>query len=661
MATETTKVVLDLDNKEFVKKLKESLGLLGELGKTDSVSDLGKAFVSVGTVAGVAAAAVLAVKTAIDLSEEAEHIKQVNKSFESLAENAGLAADVIKSQLIKATKGLADDTEVLQAANRAIIEMGGNAAKIPETMELARKYTAAFGGELIQNFEGINHALATGSERMLRQYGITVDTDKAQREYAKSLGIGVQFLTDAGKKQAVMNEALEEAKKKFAGVDESISQTTQNMKKMSVSLSEIKEAAILAWDKILGPTVQNATQNLANGFHNLAVQVKAAFGSGEEQAAAQKEVLEHNIEQLKQKMELNKKIGVENDTYTLQLQKLQSQLDKINESEEHSMHLAQMKAAAGQGAPEKAVDVAPQVDYEKLKEARLKFEKELEDIRMKRTEADLQYGTNVEQVEKAFHEQQVTMTKEAELQKDQLRKEGLDKGVITQQQYADAVANIDQTLNDKMKNNNEELNAARIRALDNYQKSATSASAGISAAFRKGSTQAKMDLTNWGKTGGIVFDSVKKRSVEAFKAMGDGSKSAGEAMRGFMFGSIADTAEAKGTEMLLSGLWPPNPIAIAGGGALIALAEALRSQAQGSSKMSGGGGGGGGGAGASAQSTDSASAAEKPQAEAQHKKVVTLNVHGNLYETEQTRTRLMDMIREAGDFTDFNLKQIGQQ
>lgn len=74
------------------------------------------------------------------------------------------------------------------------------------------------------------------------------------------------------------------------------------------------------------------------------------------------------------------------------------------------------------------------------------------------------------------------------------------------------------------------------------------------------------------------------------------------------------------------------------------------SKGKGESVSSGGATGGGG----------SQAEAYKPEMQDQNKKAVTLQIQGNYYETEQTRTRLMEMIREVGDFTDFNLKQVGK-
>ena len=162
------------------------------------------------------------------------------------------------------------------------------------------------------------------------------------------------------------------------------------------------------------------------------------------------------------------------------------------------------------------------------------------------------------------------------------------------------------------------------------------------------------------KAGEITFNSFKTRSVEAFKAMGDGSKSGADAVKGFMLGSLGDIAMEYGTFHLINGAATYNFVEVAEGGALIALGAALQSMgsSSGSSSSSASSGGGGGGAGPAGISDPGSPATPAPQAA--QTKSLTVAISGNIFETDQTRTRMMDMIRQAGDFTDFNLKQIGQ-
>jgi len=213
----------------------------------------------------------------------------------------------------------------------------------------------------------------------------------------------------------------------------------------------------------------------------------------------------------------------------------------------------------------------------------------------------------------------------------------------------------------KIRASEQKTDEIRLKALENAAKYSTSTASGISKSFAVEAQKSQMALKNFGTFGTTVFTSLKKNSVSAFEALGNGSKTAGEAMKGFLFGSIADIAQAQGELHIANGIATYNPIEFGEGGVLIALASALRSQASGSSSLSSGGGGGGGGGGASASSTDTSGAAQKPTDNAlPQQKHVTLNIHGNVLNNDQTRTYITDLVREASDATDFSINKIGQ-
>src|SRR3990167_1747747 len=90
-------------------------------------------------------------KAIFDLVAEGEKVAQIDRSFGALAKSAGLSADAIRNGLVGAAQGLADDTDIIQAANRGIVALGAQADKLPEVMDLARKATTLFAGDLVQN------------------------------------------------------------------------------------------------------------------------------------------------------------------------------------------------------------------------------------------------------------------------------------------------------------------------------------------------------------------------------------------------------------------------------------------------------------------------------------------------------------------------------
>jgi len=657
MADDITKVVLDLDNSEFVSKLKESLGLMDKFGSGENLKSLVETLTTAGEILGVVAAAGLAVKAAVDFTTEAEKINQINNSFMALAKSVGLSGTELKEKLLTATKGLIDDTDLLEAANKAIIMMGDNANRIPEIMELARKATVVFGGSITENFNNLSMALQNGNTRMLRHYGLVVDSTKAQDAYAKSLGVSRDYLDDAGKRLAVMNAALEAGEEKFKNIDENSLQATNGLKRISNAMHDIGEVALHVWDVVFGPAVKAGINALADIFGKIATQAKSLFGTQAQQLEANHELLEQHkksLESIITYYEAHPALGMGEAAAKArkELEEVNQQLAKNNSETEKKIALEKQSADAQKGGGS--------VDTEKLLRDRQKFEEELAKLHKARIDSDLKAETDADTAEMMVHQQSTAIQAQADAQWAQKRKQMIDLGLTDSQQMEKARVDIYQKANNQILENERKVNQERLNALKNLELANQNSVKGITAAFKSEGEAAKQNFNNMSKFGHTAFNAIGSNAKDAFVALGNGSKNAADALRGFFFGAIGDIAEQQGEIMLLMGLWPPNPVAIAAGGALIALGAALKSMGTGSS--GGVSAGGGGGASASAADTSSTidSSAQTTAATQAAKKTVSINIQGNYFETDQTRTRLMDIIRQSGDQTDFQLKQIGQ-
>ena len=666
MADESTKVVLDLDNSQFVEKMKEALGLKNDFLSTENFGELAEKLGEIGAVAGVVTAGIIAVKGAIDLAMEAEKIRQVNSSFAALASSVGLSSEKLKEQLIEASKGLVSETDLLQAANGAIVKMGENANRLPEIMELARKATVVFGGELTDNFNQLSTALASGNVRMLKHYGIVVDATKAQDEYAAKLGISREYLDDTGKRLAVMNAALEQGKTKFANINEETLKTTNNVHKIGVAFTELKEIAVLAWDKVAGPWVSKMVEGVAKSVHSLVLSFKSVFAEGEEQEKAKKELLEQQIEKNKEQLEIAKKV---NDPALIKttedaLKKQQEELDQLNAKEKvrteekKKQNDEQQKAVALSEAEQQKKSG---VDTEKVIKERQKLASELSKINKQVTDEQLKSESDITKFDEEQAAKKVAIEKAAQEQIKRVRKEAKDAGLQNDKQVAEITSGIEKKAQLDIQQVDRQTDQERLRILKNYETVNKNTNKGIVAGWDYMGEKSKQDFHNMAKFGEQSFNVIGQNATKAFENLGKGSQNAAEALKGFMFGAIGQIAEQQGEAMLLMGLWPPNPVAIAAGGALIALGAALQSAGGGGggSTVSGGGGGGGSVSATSASATAPGGAQPTPQA-APPAKHISVNIAGHYMETDQTRTALMDIIRQAGDMTDFNLKQIGQ-
>jgi hypothetical protein len=213
--------------------------------------------------------------------------------------------------------------------------------------------------------------------------------------------------------------------------------------------------------------------------------------------------------------------------------------------------------------------------------------------------------------------------------------------------------------NNRKKTLENELMELRLRNADQEVNAARYSADGMAAAMKRGSLQAKADLKDMGKRGDAVFKDFNKNFTDSVTTWATTSAHGADIIKGFFFNMLGDRAQAEGKLLIASSIWPPNPIGLAAGAGLLGLGAFLKSKAggAGSSDMSGGSSGGGGGASAAGGVADGGTTVAR---EEQKKKSVTVQVMGNYFETEQTKTRLMEIIRESTDATDFKYVQIGQ-
>jgi hypothetical protein len=248
---------------------------------------------------GILLGAIEAVKGALETVFDAEAIRATNAQFELLAENAGLVGENLKSGLAQAADGLVDDTDLIRAANKALVAMGSTAKDLPQIMDLARKATAVFGGSVAQNFELMSQAISNGQTRALKNLGIVIDQEEAYRKFAMTLGVSTQELTEAGKQQAIMNAVLAQGDTNFKNVDDALLKNTNSWQQLKVTFEQIKEVATLAFEKLAGPAVHNILSNLGSMAQDAKRAITASLGEGSEQAAAKAEILRSKIMEIK--------------------------------------------------------------------------------------------------------------------------------------------------------------------------------------------------------------------------------------------------------------------------------------------------------------------------------------------------------------------------
>jgi len=681
MADTKQTFLLDLDIKKFTEEALKAKGSIQEIGNAENLSGLLEGLISVGAGLAVLGTAAFALKTTFDLVFEGEQIKRTNALFEQMADSIGVIGEKFKEDLVGAAKGLADDTDILNAANKAIVTMGDSAKRLPEIMDLARRVTMSFGGDMIERFEQLNYAIASGSQRMLRQNGIMLDTDKVIKDYAKSMGVTTDMLTEAGRKQAILNAALEYGKqriKEVQGAEDSALTTSQQLKN---ALKEIGDTIVLAFEKLAGPAVRSFLKGLRDMAREVGFYFKSSFGEGAEKAAADIAVLRDKIHLLEEDikgLEANKGkkrnfferlLGLEDVDVTLAKEKkalgeMQSQLAAAEAKEKAEKENTEAEAKK-RHENEKARTQEKLVDLDKLREKEYRLREDIMRLKEQAARKDVENASNEEELNRARHERQIIEEQDFQIKKIELERQANQVKGTLRQLYLTQIDALEQEHLEQQREHMRQYNAEYGRMLDNQLKMAQSFGDGFSGSARKAYHDAMGGMTQMARLGQTTFNVMKNRGSEMFQSFGkaaiDGSQSAADIMKGFFLNALGDIAQRQGELYLAMGLIPGQQEYLAAGAALLALSGVLHalggsSGASAGSSISdvGGGGGGGGGIGGSDTSGSQAAAQATPQ------KSVTVQIMGHYFETEQTKTKLMDMIRDATDATDFKYVQIGQ-
>jgi hypothetical protein len=761
---------LNLDTKEFVDGVLHAKGTILELGNAENLEGLLRGLTEAGVVLGTVGVAVLALKTAFDMTLEAETIDRVNKQFVMLGKNAGVVTATMKEQLVAATGGMAAETEVLQAANKAFIELGASAAKLPQIMQLAKQYTAAFGGDLVQNFENLNRAIASGNQRMLKQMGIVVDINKAHEAYAKSIGVAVNNLSDEDKRQATLNAVLDKGSKSLKGITADSKSATVQWQQMKVAVKEFwEQLSIAVGDSTAGSLVRRLTEDVKMLSQSWTTWLKASTGKGLDGAQAQVTILKGKLGELRAELnKFEKARSVAHDEkavegYTFRIEKLkakmkeyQAQLDQATgnvkkfEAEQDKATEKQKKEAAekntgkGRGDQEKikASQAKFEADLARLREERVQSEikanqtiiqydqlaaQQRDDIAIKsaanikklQTDRDLteqQKNQLIEQeqanlsIKLMDHDRQVLENKkkmiqqEMQLTSDMDRYEALSsqqdlmfkeehnaRSLMLDRQFDEQKTQIENQKNltdDQRKQMLDQLESQRKQAhlqeeqtyqdqllqiqiqaeaqkealLQRWVANSDNAAESFAKGFASASIRAQRDLSNFGAQGAKVAGIFQSHMVNAFMQVGEGSKKGSEIVKEAAFGMIADIAQEYGAMLLLTSIWPPNPVGLAAGAGLLVLSGYLRSQ----SNKAGGGFSGGtstsgsvsgmGDLGGAPSALGNTSLAQDTQKQA---KSVHLEVHGDLIETEAAQRHITEMVRNAMDATDFSIQKVG--
>jgi len=212
------------------KKTKDDLkgvdSLIGKIGKTA---------VKVGASFFAARGLITGFKKMIDLSGQFQKVEQ---GFDNLARAQGFSAQTL-DKLTKATDGTISSLDLMQQANNAmLLGIFDSEEQMANMFDAAQRLSSALGQTTTFGIESLVTGLGRQSKLMLDNLGIMIDVEKANKDYARALGISTRQLTDQQRKQAFVNAAMFSANTLVSQLGEEQLTLADNILQMKVAIDE---------------------------------------------------------------------------------------------------------------------------------------------------------------------------------------------------------------------------------------------------------------------------------------------------------------------------------------------------------------------------------------------------------------------------------------
>lgn len=209
--------------------------------------------------AGVAAGVGLIAKAAWDLGESAVPVMRLRDSFQQVAQSYGQSGDEMLAAMKKASQGTIAEGDLMLAANRAmLLGVAASADEMSGLIDVAAKRGAAMGLSTAQAFNDIVTGIGRMSPMILDNLGITVDAENTFTAYAAAIGKTAAQLSDAEKKQALLNRIIADS----AGLAQP---AVDDMARMNVAIVEAKQAM----GELFAPAVLAVASGIADQAERL--------------------------------------------------------------------------------------------------------------------------------------------------------------------------------------------------------------------------------------------------------------------------------------------------------------------------------------------------------------------------------------------------------
>lgn len=219
-----------------------------------TLSKFNKTFLAMAAAAGAAKIAGEAWQAAIAGSQ----MIKAERSFASMAQSVGQDINEIAEAMQEASGGAVSMQKSMELASQAIrLGVATTPEEFAKLTKAAANLGAAMGRGPVEAMEDIVRGIGRMSPLILDNIGIMTNGGKVFEDYAKTIGKTASQLTDAEKKQALLNKAIEDGNKLTDAA-------ATGFEKLDASLADLKNKGMKELSEEIEPLVDKFAGWLAD-------------------------------------------------------------------------------------------------------------------------------------------------------------------------------------------------------------------------------------------------------------------------------------------------------------------------------------------------------------------------------------------------------------
>ena len=175
----------------------------------------------------------------IQFTEEAAKVEAMGMAFDTLS-GGGESASIAMEKLQEATNGTMNQFNLFQQANNAmILGVSKNSDEMAEMFDIAQRLGRALGRDTASSVESLITGIGRQSRLMLDNIGIIVKAEEAYESFANALGVSVDELSDADKKQAFLNATMESARAKVKSLGDEVIVNQDSFDRLKATIDDL--------------------------------------------------------------------------------------------------------------------------------------------------------------------------------------------------------------------------------------------------------------------------------------------------------------------------------------------------------------------------------------------------------------------------------------